>query len=162
MKPFTQHETKTILIVFVALFLVSGINMVASLRRGRDSIRKNDISAVQKSLDTYLNKYKIYPLSNESGQIVGCFDTSPEIDELTGHALNPVPCQWGESDFESENAMPRDPKYKNGVSYKYVSDGRSYTFYMALEGRGEAEYSTVTFNKYLQCGTEICNYERSN
>ena len=136
--------------------------MVASLRRGRDSIRKNDISAIQKSLDTYLNKYKIYPLSNESGEIIGCFDSKPEIDKLSGHALNAIPCKWGESTFEGDNFIARDPLWDKGISYRYYSNGRSYTFYMALEGRDEAEYSSATFNKYLQCGTKICNYERSN
>lgn len=163
MKWFTWPEIKVISTVLVVLFLVTSFNMATSLRRGRDSIRKNDISAIQKSLDTYLNKYRIYPLSNDEGQIIGCFDTEPEIDELTGHATNAVPCKWGESFFEDERIMPRDPKWSKGASYKYVSlDGRSYTFYVSLEGKDEDEYSTVTSGKYLQCGTRICNYERSN
>lgn len=161
MKPFTKYETRSILIVFIVLFLVTGFNMSVSLRRGRDSIRKNDMSAIQKSLDTYVNKYGVYPMSNESGQIIGCFDSKPQFDQITGVVLNAIPCQWGESKFEDVNVMPRDPNYNKGASYRYVSDGESYTFYIALEGKDEAEYSTVTYNKYLQCGTKICNYERS-
>ena len=69
-KFFSKVESKIILFIFLVLFLVSGYNMLISLRRGRDSIRKNDISAIENSLDTYLQKYKIYPLSTTDGKII--------------------------------------------------------------------------------------------
>ena len=53
MKLFTLKEIKIVSIILTILFGVVLFNMSISLRRGRDSIRKNDISAIQKSLDTY-------------------------------------------------------------------------------------------------------------
>lgn len=162
MKFFTKNESKIILFIFLVLFFVTGFNMSISLRRGRDSIRKNDMYAIENSLDTYLQKYRAYPLSTEKGEIIGCFDTNPIVDTISGHPLNAVVCKWGESRFESENYMPNDPNYKKGASYFYLFDGKKYMLYIALEGKDEAEYQISTFNKNLQCGTKICNYGRGN
>lgn len=160
MNPFSKNELKSIIIILICLFGVFIFNISISLRRGRDSIRKNDISAIQKSLDTYYQKYRIYPLSNESGQIIGCFDGDVVRDKSTGAPLNTVPCLWGESRFEDKNLMPRDPSYKKGASYKYISDGSRYEIYISLEGKDEAEFTPQIASKYLQCGTKICNYGR--
>jgi type II secretory pathway pseudopilin PulG len=160
MKLFTLKEIKIVSIILTILFGVVLFNMSISLRRGRDSIRKNDISAIQKSLDTYYQKYRVYPLSNDTGQIIGCFDGDVVRDKSTGAPLNTIACSWGESRFEDKNLMPRDPLYKKGNSYKYISDGKSYEIYISLEGKDEAEYTPQIAAKYLQCGTKICNYGR--
>lgn len=160
MKPFSIKELKVITIIFVCLFGVVFFNMTISLRRGRDSIRKNDISALQKSLDTYYQKYRVYPQSNDEGQIVGCFNGDIIRDKSTGKPINVVPCLWGESKFEDKNLMPRDPSYLKGNSYKYISDGKKYEIYISLEGKDEAEYTASIAAKYLQCGIKICNYGR--
>lgn len=160
MKKFTKSELRTIFTILIVLFGVTFINMSISLRRGRDSIRKNDISAIQKALDTYYQKYRIYPSSTDDGKIVGCFDSEVERDLSTGYPINTVPCVWGESRFEDRNLMPRDPSYKKGASYKYISHTTWYEIYISLEGRDEAEYTPSIASKYLQCGTKICNYGR--
>lgn len=161
-KFFSKVESKIILFIFLVLFLVSGYNMLISLRRGRDSIRKNDISAIENSLDTYLQKYKIYPLSTTDGKIIGCFESGAIIDEISGNPINAITCEWGKSKFEGKNFMPQDPFYKKGHSYFYVSDGRKYKIYISLEGKSEAEYTPSIASKNLQCGTKICNYGRGN
>lgn len=160
MKKFTLEEIKNISIILVLLFGVIAINMSVSLRRGRDSIRKDDISAIEKALDTYYQKYRIYPISSKDGQIVGCFDGDPIRDKKTGFPINAVACKWGESKFESVNLMPRDPNYKSGSSYLYMFDGKKYQFYISLEGKDEAEYTPSIVAKNLQCGNKICNYGR--
>ncbi len=103
----------------------------------------------------------MFPLS-DNGNIVGCFNSDPVTDPKTGYPLNASTCTWGESRFENVNLMPRDPKYKNGSNYLYISDGKKYQLYIALEGRDEAEYTPSIVNKNLQCGTKICNYGRGN
>jgi len=162
MIPFTKNESKALIIIFSVLFVIVSFNMSISLRRGRDSIRKNDISAIQNVLDTYFQKYKVYPESTDDGEIIGCFADVVHRDALTGYPNNTIVCNWGKSYFESENLLPRDPKYKNGTSYLYISSGQSYEFYIALEGKDEAEYNKAIVLKNLQCGTKICNYGRSN
>lgn len=136
--------------------------MLASLRRGRDNIRKNDISAIQNALDTYFQKYKIYPIATEDGDIVGCFKDGPQLDELTGYPTNAVICKWGDSKFEDLKTMPIDPKSDEGSAYLYKSDGQNYEFYISLEGKDEAEYTELIVNKNLHCGNKICNYGRGN
>lgn len=136
--------------------------MLASLRKGRDSIRKNDISAVENALDTYYQKYKIYPEATEDGKIIGCFEFGPDIDKVTGYPENPIVCEWGKSKFEGDRILPQDPDYEKGVSYFYESDRQSFVFYIALEGKKEPEYSDNIFKKNLHCGAKICNYGRGN
>lgn len=162
MKFFTKKEIINILTILLCLFTVVGINMSVSLRRGRDSIRKDDLSGLQKRLDTYYQKYRSYPLATENGEIIGCFNEDPKLDKKTGKPLNVVTCIWGESRFENENLMPRDPSYKKGAQYLYKSDGKSYELYVSLEGKDEAEYTESIVSKRLLCGTKICNYGRVN
>ncbi|WKZ25730.1 MAG: hypothetical protein QY322_00230 [bacterium] len=159
-KPFTLVETKLLAFIFLVLFVVIGFNMSISLRRGRDATRKNDISAIQKGLDTYYQKYRIYPQSTSDGKMIGCFTEEAVTDILTGLPLNVEVCNWGESNFEGMSPMPRDPSDKKGVSYKYVSDEKSYGFYVSLEGKDEPEYNLGTQQLGLQCGTKVCNYGR--
>lgn len=162
MIPFTSKEIKVIFFVLTCLFLVTGFNISVSLRRGRDSIRKNDISAIQKSIDTYYQKYRMFPISTSNGEIIGCFDGDVVTDKMTGFPTNAVKCSWGESRFENTNLMPRDPKYKDGASYLYISDGKKYELYVSLEGKDEAEYTPSIASKNLHCGTKVCNYGRSS
>jgi hypothetical protein len=160
MRFFTHKETKSIIFILIVLFGITGFNMSISLRRGRDSIRKNDMSAVEKAVDTFYQKYRFYPQSTNDGKIIGCFDGDVVRDKLTGFPINTVPCLWGESKFESSNLMPRDPLYKDGASYFYKSDGKKFEFYISLEGHDEAEFTPAIASKHLQCGTKICNYGR--
>lgn len=160
MKFFSKSEIKSISIILIVLFGITGINISISLRRGRDNTRKDDISAIQKSLDTYYQKYRIYPLSNKEGQIVGCFSGEVVRDTVSGFPTNAEACKWGESHFENVNLMPRDPSYKKGSSYLYISDGKKYNFYISLEGRDEAEFTPSIASMNLQCGNRICNYGR--
>lgn len=162
MNKFTKSEIKIISFIFFILFIVTSYNLLLSLRRGRDSIRKNDMSAIENSLDTYLQKYKIYPLSTSDGKIIGCFDNGALIDEISGNPINAITCEWGKSKFEGENFMPQDPSFEKGASYFYVSDGRKYKFYISLEGKTEAEYTKAIVLQNLQCGNRICNYGRGN
>lgn len=159
MKPFLRSEIKPIATILTILFIVTIYNMSISLRRGRDATRKNDIYAIEKALDTYYQKYRIYPLSTQDGKIIGCFDGEVKLD-IAGQPTNSVVCEWGKSSFEEIKVMPRDPYAKNGMNYLYISEGLSYKFYVSLEGKDEAEYTVSIFNQNLQCGNEICNYGR--
>ena len=160
MKFFTKIELKGILIIFIILFGLTGINISASLRKGRDATRKNDLAVMQKAIDTFYQKYREFPKSTADGRIVGCFNEDPVLDRDTGFALNTVPCDWGISTFENIKIMTRDPKSVEGFSYLYISDGKEYELYVSLEGKNEPEYSELIKVKNLQCGNKICNYGR--
>lgn len=162
LKPLTKSEKINLLIIFTFLFIVVGLNIKTSLRRGRDSTRKNDLSAMQKAIDLYRQKYKVYPPSNDTGQIVGCFKYGPEFDKKTGLIINGEACEWGKSKFENINTMVMDPSSDKGFSYKYVSDGNSYQIYVSLEGKDEPEYSKAVEELNLHCGSKVCNYGRGS
>lgn len=135
--------------------------MLSSLRRGRDSIRKNDIYAVEQALDTFYQKYRFYPKATEDGRIIGCFSGGVIYDEVTGAPTNMEACEWGKSSFEDAKVLSNDPNYEKGARYRYVSDNpESYFFYISLEGEDEAEYTQNIANMNLQCGNQICNYGR--
>ncbi len=159
MKPFSKIEAKSILIILIVLSVVVFINMQVSLRRGRDSIRKNDISYIQKALDTYYQKYRVYPKSTDDGRIIGCFNEEVAFD-ATRLPINVTICEWGKSSFEEIKTMPRDPRADRGTNYRYISNGIGYSFYVALEGKDEAEYTVSVEKQNLQCGNQICNYGR--
>lgn len=159
MKLFTKSETKIIAIIFVILFIIIGFNMKISLRKGRDNTRKDDLSALQKALDTFQNKYNMFPPSIE-GKIGGCFGSDTTIDPKTGRLINLIACEWGKDGFENISILPRDPNFQKSASYLYLSNTDKYQIYVSLEGKSEAEYSESVFNKNLQCGTVICNYGR--
>lgn len=162
MKFFTKSETKIIATIFIVLFIIIGFNMKISIRKGRDNTRKNDLSALQNALDTYLQKYKTYPLSSSNSEIIGCFSGGVQLDPISEKPTNAEVCKWGESKFEDSNFMPQDPSFKKGMSYYYVSDGDHYQIYISLEGKDEPEYTPSIALKNLHCGSKICNYGRSN
>lgn len=162
MKKFTPFEFRFIFFTLTILFVVSGYNFAISIRRGRDNVRKNDIAGIQGALDTYFQKYKVYPAATEDGRIVGCFESGPVIDEKTEIPINAIPCVWGESKFENLRSIPQDPNYKKGAKYFYTSTSQHYELYISLEGKDEAEYTKAIFDKHLQCGNEICNYSKKN
>jgi hypothetical protein len=162
MKFFTKLEFRNISLILVVLLIFYLVNISASLRKGRDITRKDDISNIQKALASFKDVYKAYPLSNEKGEILACFDDHPVLDTITGVPTNAVPCFWGDKGFMNITVMPRDPDSKNGASYRYVSDGKSYKFYVSLEGKKEPEYSLITEKLNLQCGNKICNYSRGD
>lgn len=160
MKFFTKSEIITISIILTILFLVTGFNMSISLRKGRDATRKNDLAAMQKAIDTYYQKFRMFPLSTFEGKIIGCFNDEPLFDKKTGFPVNAVVCEWGQSKFENVTVMPRDPNSKKGSSYLYKSDGKKYELYVSLEGKDEPEYTEAINKNNLQCGNKICNYGR--
>lgn len=159
---FTKYETKKIILIFFLLFFITLINLKASLRKSRDVTRKNDMGALQEAISIYHQKYRVFPLSTNSGKIIGCFEGGPDLDKITKYPMNAIPCEWDKSSFENIILMPKDPKISEGRSYLYISDGEKYELYVSLEGKKEPEYSQAVVDKNLQCGNEICNYGRWN
>lgn len=157
---FTKYESKIISLIFLFLIFVMSINLIASLRKSRDVTRKNDMGALQEAISIYHQKYRVFPLSTNSGRIIGCFEGGPDVDKITKYPMNAIPCEWDKSSFENIILMPKDPKFSQGRSYLYISDGEKYELYVSLEGKKEAEYSKTVFEKNLQCGNKICNYGR--
>jgi predicted HNH restriction endonuclease len=57
--------------------------------------------------------------------------------------------------------LPRDPDYKKGAAYLYLSDGVRYQIYASMEGKDEAEIDPKIIARGLMCGNRVCNIGRS-
>lgn len=157
---FSSKDKKVIASIFLFLLTVISLNLRVSLRRGRDNLRKNDAGAIQHALDSYLSKYKVFPES-EDGRIVACFGDDTYYDEKKERYVNLVACKWGEDGFEDLDVLPKDPYYDRGRDYLYISNTKTYQFYISLEGESEAEYTESIVARNLNCGNAICNYGKA-
>ena len=147
MKPFSKPEIISIVVIFLILSLISAPNFVVSLRRARDQIRRDDLGNIESTLDAYYVENKLFPKSSSDGRIIAC---------------NNLPCKWGQDPFfNMMPIIPGDPDTNKGASYIYLSDGKRYQIYAALESRDEAGYDAKIEARNISCGKSICNIGRS-
>ncbi len=158
----TNEEIIGILIILIAVFLVFSVNLRVSIRRARDAQRKSDVRSISDSLNKYQNDFGFFPLS-EGGKIVAC---RGEINSTTG-TYEFKACEWAidslidisdPSYLPYLSKIPYDPDKDKGASYYYLSNGKKYQIYAALEGRDEAEYDLKIEARKLSCGIKICNF----
>ena len=158
MKFFNREETKAVLIILSFILLISVPNYITSLRKARDTQRKNDLGALLGALDRYASDFREFPLSRD-GKILACGDFE-----------NPVPCEWGKDSLRDTSdpdyppymeLLPQDPHYKNGAYYVYLSNGNRFQIYGALEGSREDEYDEDIIARNISCGVKTCNFGRS-
>ena len=156
-KFFTKKESKAVGMIFICLVMFIGYNLKISIRKGRDNIRKSDMSAIQGALGQYQEKYHVFPES-KNGKIVGCFAEDTFFDENLERYINLAECEWGEDGFENLERLPLDPLFNEGRSYLYFSNTKHFQIFTALEGKGESEYTESVVKRSLKCGVEICNF----
>ena len=172
MKSFSKSELTGLLIIFFVLIIISVPNFVFSLRRARDQVRKDDMGAIVFSLDAYFTDFGIFPPSSLDGRIMACKKPGDTVTkDKEGHlVVNFIPCDWGVdaiTDVTQVNGkiymhlLPRDPDYKKGASYRYISDGARFQIYVSLEGKDEAEYDPKIIARNLLCGNQVCNAARA-
>lgn len=172
MKPFSKSEIMGVSIIFLVLVLVSIPNFIASLRRARDQVRKDDMGALQEALGEYFEDLRFYPQSNADGKIVACLKPgeTAEIDKLGHVRANFIPCEWGGDGLVDPTPgsskvymklLPREPDFQKGAAYRYISDGRHAQIFVSLEGKDEPEYDPKIIARGLMCGNLICNAGRA-
>ena len=131
-----------ILVVISLLAILATVVMASyftSLKRGRDSRRKQDLEQVGRALELYYFENNVYPL--------------------------PAELTWGEA-LEKDTKtymkkLPTDPLDKlneGNFTYFYESDGGSYELYSCLENDKDLDY-TEDYTS-TNCGTDctICRY----
>ena len=153
MKPFSKKEVISLAVIFFILVAVSVPNYIVSLRRARDQVRRDDMGALQKVLANYFEDFREFPMSSDDGRMIACNGA----------------CEWGKDAIVGQtkdgskvymNLLPREPKYQEGRSYRYISDGQHYQILVALEGTDEDEYDQKIIARGLKCGNVICNAGR--
>lgn len=145
MDGFTLVEL-LIVIAILAILSSLGISNFQSARiKARDVGRKSDLQTIAKSLETYVNDHRSYPLSDSNGKII-C------------RPPNTI-CDWGDSFADDQGTIYSAilPSDSSGFSYWYSSTGTSYSLYAHLENENDTAINqTIT----QLCGGQVnCNYK---
>lgn len=125
-KGFTLIELLVAMSI-MAILTIIGLGSYRGARiKARDSVRKGDLSQIQRALEIYFNDRGTYP-SASGGMIVGC-GSDP---------ASPSACSWGAtwslgpsgSEIIYIKTMPSSP----GTQYCYQRSGKGYQLYARLE-----------------------------
>lgn len=147
LKPKRGFTLIELLIAMAILAILSTIgfgNFQTARIKARDAKRKTDLAAVAKALEAYVNDHRTYPLADSNGLIIGCGAVA-------------AACSWGTSFTDGTSTyMAKLPEDVGGYSYRYSSNGTTYTLYAYLENTEDA---SVTANPGITCGTKDCNYK---
>lgn len=99
------------------------LNPFAQIQKGNDTKRKEDLSQIQKALETYYHDNGSYPKSSSNYKII-----------FTGN-VNGNPADWGTNGFSPYmSQLPLDPSKDR--TYVYFSSGsspQSYWLYASLQ-----------------------------
>jgi len=150
---FTLIELLVVMAILSILAVIVTGTFASSMRRGRDSRRKDDMRSIANALEVYYNDKGQYPVG-VGGVMQGC-DTGDS-----------QPCNWGGQFTDNKGTLymvliPKDPLETQ--KYYYVSaSGTSYQLYAKLEntldeGDGVDQDGYTTTN----CGngsTVYCTY----
>ena len=174
MRRFTRQELIITISILIFLVIISVPNFNLALRRARDAQRRNDTRAISEVLIAYKDDLGYVPPANEKGEILACMS-----DENKGKVLNEtlkldeylsllVPCRWGVdplADLSSEDGkvymptLPRDPKFEEGTSYRYISTLMHFQILAYFEGEmDEDQYKAEVVTRNINCGNKICNF----
>lgn len=170
MKFFTKRELIGLTVIFIILVVMSLPNFVASIKRARDQVRRDDLGTIDAGMSEYFSDYGVFPMSRD-GKILGC--KKPE-DTVTKDAkgrllVNLIPCEWGKSSLIDltpgstkvyMDKVPSDPRNGQGSQYLYLSNGARYQIFAAFEGADEIGVDAKIIARNLECGTKVCNVGR--
>lgn len=138
---FTLME---ILIVIAMLGILATIifgSYLSSLKKGRDSRRKQDLEQVSRALELYYSEQGRYP--EESEVVFGQKLDNPNSDD---------------DDIFYMKQLPTDPM--SGYSYVYrTTNQQDYQLYACLENDDDLDYNLSDFSG-TNCGTNCspCHY----
>jgi hypothetical protein len=114
------------------------------------------------ALNVFQARYKVFPESTEDGKMKICYDSTGAVDiDKNGDNIIDIKfatCEWGQDSYIGR--IPQDPHVAKGVNYFYVSNGKRYQLYEALEARDDAEYSKEILKRNIMCGNRVCNAGR--
>jgi len=156
---FNKKELFSLVVILSFVGAITYTNLQISLRRGRDVQRKNDLQVIADALIAFQTDRASFPPAFE-GKIVSCFGGNDELG-----VPQAVPCDWyrdglydivfGETYLLN---LPTDPHHNQGARYYYLSNGRYFQLYAALEGEDEAEYDEKIVKRGIMCGNRVCNF----
>lgn len=151
---FRGREAFGVVLILSTIICITLVNLQTSYRKSRDAQRKADIRSYYDRLQKFQADYGFYPESI-NGQIKGC---NPQTvnNELIFEICGPD----NNSPYFSQ--LPTDPKTDEGYKYVYISNQKHFQVYASLESASEDEYDENIIQRNLSCGTQICNFGRSD
>lgn len=158
---FKKIELLVVFLILLSIGTVTFRNLQVSLRRSRDIQRREDLWRIHDALVAFHKDELSFPPSQD-GKIVACHG---------GVDANNVPqrraCDWHVDTLPNIFSgavylehMPTDPKHNDGGRYYYISNGRYFQVYGALEGVDEDEYDPDVVARNIMCGNRVCNFGR--
>lgn len=171
LKPFKKQEIFGLILIFIVLIVISVPNFVLSLKRARDNTRKGDLGTLVYGLGEFQKDLLTYPLSNNNGEIMACIAPGDNLktDEKGRIIIDFIACKWGQDGlFDPRDSgayisvLPNDPTSLKGSGYLYISNGKHFQVYAALESTDDDQYDETILKRNLMCGNRICNTGRSD
>lgn len=179
MRFFTRTELLVTVVGLLCIGILSYFNFSTSLRRARDSQRREDLGRLSDALNSFHQDFGFFPPSSPDGKIIACkgenFDevvaelkTLKHFD-LALYITGLVSCEWGWdglSEFTDGTSyirtIPTDPKHAEGIRYLYISNLNRYQLFSYLEGtESEIGYDSGIVGRSLNCGTKICSFGKA-
>lgn len=170
MKIFSKSETKSLIVIFLVLFAVAIPNIVLSLQKSDDQIRRDDMGSLEDALGQYLADFETLPPASVDGRIMNCLKEGdmPYKNSKGLWTFDPIPCEWGKDSFVNLitgrvylKTLPQDPDFEKGSRYLYLSDGNRFQIYATMVVKKQAEIDPKIIARNLSCGNKICNIGRS-
>lgn len=176
---FTLIELLLVIGILGILATIGLSSFMSAITRGKDSQRKNDLAALSKALEAYMDDFGVYPDDDGNGNIVGC---SAELSIL----LSACPLASSGRFQRSKQAggefiriiyldtFPTDPDSTRRYYYDnqlVEEDETGYILYAALENtedkdvkrlNGDPDPAGWGVNCGNPSGTPVCNYKLSN
>lgn len=150
MRGFTLMELLVVVAVMLILAVLGFSSYIFSIKKSHDVVRKSDLAAIAKGLETFANDFIVYPDDDGAGKIKAC-----------GSDVAPTACDWGDSMKISIGGndqiymvrIPKDPASNQSYYYKKTDDG--FNLYAGLENISDPSYADVG----ISCGDDVnCNY----
>lgn len=127
-----------LLIVIAIIAILAGIlivNFFSSIKKGRDSRRKADLSQIQRSLELYYEDNKHYPIALYSAEGRLCSDNGCDEQIYMKY-------------------VPKDPVSDTPYCYETDANGSYYKVYAALENNSDQQVENG-----LSCAGSAQNYQ---
>jgi len=134
---FTLIEILVVITLLAILATIIVNSYVSTLKKGRDSRRKQDLEQVSRALELYYADNNVYPA------------TLSWDSPLVNSQVVPTKLYM--------KRLPSDPANTDTLEYLYETDGTYYRLFTCLENDQDANYQIYS-GKNCGSGCNNCNY----
>jgi prepilin-type N-terminal cleavage/methylation domain-containing protein len=136
---FTLIEVLTVIAILGIIALLVFGNFIRSLKKARDSRRKQDLNQIRTALDVYYSVHEAYPTATEPPGLVWGGTLTDDDDRVFMQKL------------------PSDVNANLNYVYQAPSTGDYFILYSCLENTEDIDYDKITPIVEPDCGDECSN-----